>query len=334
MGHTASVNRQRRSPTLTLNGDPTSAAAEPRRSYTPSQMQALYFSRGRPDLAFLSNQGRMHSEVPGLQQTCTVKSYVNLKKSSLKLEQSLMNLQQYALEFRFDATKPCWISIYFVATETIDTKTGCCNIALTYSDKVPLLKKLFSIGSDQPFKLNATKKKIEDGHEVHEQPLPPLDFSLYDPDVLVYKSGSNEFPLIIVLEVSSDTDCSQSQTTFCTFFKNYEGAWTIKILKQKVLVDGSTYELQEIYGIDGSVTAAPRMERGEDRRQESSQAENDSINESAECIICLSEPRNTTILPCRHMCLCTECAEALRKISSTCPICRSRVESLLQICAD
>ncbi|RLN31488.1 hypothetical protein BBJ28_00025769, partial [Nothophytophthora sp. Chile5] len=55
------------------------------------------------------------------------------------------------------------------------------------------------------------------------------------------------------------------------------------------------------------------------------------IPEGAECIICLSEPRNTTVLPCRHMCLCSACAETLRKSSSTCPICRTQVEALLQI---
>jgi E3 ubiquitin-protein ligase MGRN1 len=100
-------------------------------------------------------------------------------------------------------------------------------------------------------------------------------------------------------------------------------------------VDGLTYELQEIYGIDGSVAAAPKTERNgkAGEGQTDSQAAKDEIEipEGAECIICLCEPRNTTILPCRHMCLCSECAEALRKSSSTCPICRTHVEALLQI---
>lgn len=97
-----------------------------------------------------------------------------------------------------------------------------------------------------------------------------------------------------------------------------------------------TYELQEIYGIDGMVAAAPKTERtgaAGEGTIDAAQAPKDEIEipEGAECIICLCEPRNTTILPCRHMCLCSECAEALRKSSSTCPICRTRVEALLQI---
>lgn len=43
------------------------------------------------------------------------------------------------------------------------------------------------------------------------------------------------------------------------------------------------------------------------------------------CVICLDEPRNTTILPCLHMCLCYECATELRKTSANCPLCREEV---------
>ena len=45
----------------------------------------------------------------------------------------------------------------------------------------------------------------------------------------------------------------------------------------------------------------------------------------------MSEPRDTTVLPCRHMCMCSECAKVLRLQSNKCPICRTSIESLLQI---
>lgn len=50
-----------------------------------------------------------------------------------------------------------------------------------------------------------------------------------------------------------------------------------------------------------------------------------------ECVICLSELRDTTVLPCRHMCMCNKCARMLREKSNNCPICRKPVESLLEI---
>ncbi|EEY57645.1 uncharacterized protein PITG_00207 [Phytophthora infestans T30-4] len=340
MGHTASVNRQRRVSTGTLYGEPAGAATAPRGSYTPAQMQALYLSRGRPDMAFMSNQGRVPVDVPELQQTCTVKNPVNLKKASLKLLRSPTEPQQYALEFQLDATKRCLISVYLVATETIDADSGGSSFALVHSDKNPVLSQHFPSGLGQVFVLKGSEKEEntvkEEEQEKPEQPLPLLDFSSYDPDEFVYKPGTAQFPLIIVLEVASDKKRPQSQTTFCTFVKKGEDSWDVKMLKQKILVDGLTYELQEIYGIDGSVAAAPKTERNGasgDGQSDTTQAAKEEIDipEGAECIICLCEPRNTTILPCRHMCLCTECAEALRRSSSTCPICRTRVEALLQI---
>ncbi|KAE9332010.1 hypothetical protein PR003_g14730 [Phytophthora rubi] len=343
MGHTASVNRPpRRSSTGTLYGEPAGATAAPRGSYTPAQMQALYLSRGRPDMAFMSNQGRLPVEVPELQQTCTVKNHVNLKKASLKLQQSPTEPHHYALEFQFDATKPCRISVFLVATETVDVDTGSSSFALVHADKNPVLVQHFPSGLGQIFVLKGAESEVdadatkEEDQEKHEQPLPLLDFSVYEPDELVYKPGAMQFPLIVMLEVSSDRKRPQSQSTFCTFVKKGEDSWDVKMIKQKILVDGLTYELQEIYGIDGTVAAAPKTERNGEAGEGQADAnaapkEEIEIPEGAECIICLCEPRNTTILPCRHMCLCTECAEALRKSSSTCPICRTRVEALLQI---
>jgi E3 ubiquitin-protein ligase MGRN1 len=114
--------------------------------------------------------------------------------------------------------------------------------------------------------------------------------------------------------------------------KKPSGDWGVKVLKQKIQVDGLTYELQEIYGIDGSVASAQPKHDGADGELMPGAIKDElDMPDGAECIICMSEPRNTTVLPCRHMCLCGECAEMLRKNSSTCPICRTRVESLLQI---
>jgi len=48
-----------------------------------------------------------------------------------------------------------------------------------------------------------------------------------------------------------------------------------------------------------------------------------STGENAfECVICMSEERDTMLLPCRHLCLCSSCAQSLRYQASSCPICR------------
>merc|ERR1712107_82481 len=54
-----------------------------------------------------------------------------------------------------------------------------------------------------------------------------------------------------------------------------------------------------------------------------------------ECIVCQSEPRDTMVLPCRHMCLCASCSEYMRTRvqyhSYKCPICRKRISRMMRI---
>ncbi|KAJ8566352.1 hypothetical protein ON010_g6775 [Phytophthora cinnamomi] len=224
-------------------------------------------------------------------------NHVNLKKASLKLQQSSTEPHHYALEFQFDATKPCRISVFLVATETISADTGSSSFALVHADKNPVLTQHFPSGLGQTFVLKGGANeedaaKEEEDQEKLEQPLPLLDFSSYEPDELVYKPGAMQFPLVVVLEVSSARKRPQSQSTFCTFVKKGGDTWEVKMLKQKILVDGLTYELQEIYGIDGTVTAAPKTERSGaagEGQADATQAPKEEIEipEGAECIICL-----------------------------------------------
>lgn len=53
-------------------------------------------------------------------------------------------------------------------------------------------------------------------------------------------------------------------------------------------------------------------------------AEDEVSDNSAECVVCLSDVRDTLILPCRHLCLCNTCADTLRYQANNCPICRLR----------
>jgi hypothetical protein len=45
----------------------------------------------------------------------------------------------------------------------------------------------------------------------------------------------------------------------------------------------------------------------------------------AECIICLTDIRDTILLPCKHICVCRSCHKSINK----CPICRSRIGSYM-----
>nr|GEV99839.1 probable E3 ubiquitin-protein ligase LOG2 [Tanacetum cinerariifolium] len=98
-------------------------------------------------------------------------------------------------------------------------------------------------------------------------------------------------------------------------FEKEKGEYQVRVAKQILWVNGMRYELQEIYGIGNSVDGA----------------DFDGNDPGKECVICLSEPRDTTVLPCRHMCMCSGCAKVLRFQTNRCPICRQPVERLLEI---
>lgn len=162
----------------------------------------------------------------------------------------------------------------------------------------------------------------------------------YNVDLLVAAEGE-QYPLVVRIETippaaapSTDQEAApaqrsappeppgcalpawvQSQTTYATLQPGEGGGWGVRVVKQRIWVEGVSYELQEIYGIENCATG---------------NAEEDATA-GKECVVCLSEPRDTTVLPCRHMCMCSGCARMLRHQTNRCPICRTPVESLLEI---
>lgn len=57
-------------------------------------------------------------------------------------------------------------------------------------------------------------------------------------------------------------------------------------------------------------------------------SDDENSDNSNECVVCLSDLRDTLILPCRHLCLCNSCADTLRYQANNCPICRLRTYCL------
>ena len=55
--------------------------------------------------------------------------------------------------------------------------------------------------------------------------------------------------------------------------------------------------------------------------------EDSSEDAASECVVCLSAPRDTVLLECRHACVCEQCAGTL----ATCPLCRANIASTLRI---
>ncbi|KAJ2546195.1 hypothetical protein EV175_005693 [Coemansia sp. RSA 1933] len=106
-----------------------------------------------------------------------------------------------------------------------------------------------------------------------------------------------------------------SQISFIDFYKDGTSHIVPRCIKQKLCIGGAMYVQHEIFGLSEMSDAHVGADKAE----------------SIQCAICLSDERDTVILPCRHLCMCRECANTYRQQSNKCPICRTVVETILHI---
>ncbi|KAF3530459.1 hypothetical protein DY000_02043572 [Brassica cretica] len=236
------------------------------------------------------------------QKAVTIRNDVNLKKESLKLEPDPDNPGRVLVSFTFDATVSGRITVIFFAKETEQ-----CVLTATKEDTLPPITMDFERGLGQKFK---------------QPPGSGIDLSLFE-DSELFKAAALEtdvYPLAVKAEAVSSGEESLSKNAQITqaVYEKEKGEVKIRVVKQILWVNGTRYELQEIYGIGNTVG-------GDDDGDE------DGDDQGKECVICLSEPSDTTVLPCRHMCMCSGCAKVLRFQTNRCPICRQPVERLLEI---
>ncbi|KAJ0967646.1 hypothetical protein J5N97_024563 [Dioscorea zingiberensis] len=237
------------------------------------------------------------------QKAVTIRNDINLKKETLRVEPDEQNPGKYLVVFSFNATVAGSITVLFFAKEEFN-----CNLTATKESLQPVTVH-FEAGLEQKFR----------------QPCGTgIDFSMFEQSELTKEGEMEVYPLAVKAETCPSDPVSvdenqkpgtpNSQITQAVFEKKENGEYLVHVIKQILWVNSTRYELQEIYGIGSSV--------------ENDFDENDS---GKECVICLSEPRDTAVLPCRHMCMCGDCAKALRVQKNRCPICRHPVERLLEI---
>jgi hypothetical protein len=123
----------------------------------------------------------------------------------------------------------------------------------------------------------------------------------------------------ISLQLSGRTQVAESQADDAsgdadapTISPRQHKAVSAMTFAQKLQYGGECFVLHEVFGVSSKA----------------SDAEPEGGN--SDCVICLSEPRDTAVLPCRHMCFCSYCAGIVRLQCDRCPVCRQKVASLLQ----
>lgn len=241
-----------------------------------------------------------------------LRSLVNIRKDSLRLVRCSEEVKpdegegrstrvRYNVEFTFDSDARVQLCIFYQATE------GMHAGAMRYIPKTPSLKSevvSFQRGAGQQFCL----------------PSHSLDLSDWSIQEMTYDPEKELYPMVIQASVAEGGEhAGHSHILIATFDKAADGSFSVKPLKQKQVVDGVSYLLQEIYGIENKNSLEPKS------------TEEDGGDNSGECVVCLSDVRDTIILPCRHLCLCNACADTLRYQANNCPICRLPFRALLQI---
>ncbi|XP_067881447.1 E3 ubiquitin ligase RNF157-like [Heterodontus francisci] len=242
-----------------------------------------------------------------------LRSLINIRKDTLRLVKCTEEVKTpgeeipkpkmcYNVEFTFDADARVAITIYYQATE--DFQNGCASY--TAKDRSLQSETVhYKRGVSQQFCL----------------PSHTIDPSDWMEEELVMDGDRAVYPMVIHAVVDEGEEhLGHSHVLLTTFDKNAEGNCSVKPLKQKQVVDGVCYLLQEIYGIENKYNS-----------QQSKVTDDELSDNSAECVVCLSDVRDTLILPCRHLCLCNACADTLRYQANNCPICRLPFRALLQI---
>uniref|UniRef100_A0A668ANB5 E3 ubiquitin-protein ligase n=1 Tax=Myripristis murdjan TaxID=586833 RepID=A0A668ANB5_9TELE len=242
----------------------------------------------------------------------TLRSLVNIRKDSLRLvrykddsdspvEEGGKPKVLYGVEFTFDADARVAITLYCQAFEEFS------NGMAVYNPKDPAMVSEtvhYKRGVSQQFSMPSFK----------------IDFSEWKEEDLNFDLDRGVFPMVIQAVVDEGDDClGHAHVLLAAFERHVDGSFSVKPLKQKQIVDRVSYLLQEIYGIENK------------NNQETKPSDDENSDNSNECVVCLSDLRDTLILPCRHLCLCNSCADTLRYQANNCPICRLPFRALLQI---
>ncbi|XP_013885946.1 RING finger protein 157 [Austrofundulus limnaeus] len=268
------------------------------------------------DLNFLGSRpvAFPYAAPPPQEPVKTLRSLINIRKDTLRLvrcsedlklpgdEVAGKNRACYNVEFTFDADTQVAITIYYQAIEEFHNGVP---VYLPQDSSLQSETVHFKRGVSQQFCL----------------PSHTVNLSEWADDELLFDMDKEVFPMVVQAVVDEGEEhLGHSHILLATFEKHMDGSYCVKPLKQKQVVDGVSYLLQEIYGIENKYNS-----------QESKVSEDEISDNSAECVVCLSDVRDTLILPCRHLCLCNACADTLRYQANCCPICRLPFRALLQI---
>ena len=231
----------------------------------------------------------------------------------------------YLLEFEADCTAPTTISVHYA---TVEIETPGQGLAF-----VPQRPELPPSPPPATLPPGASQRYRAD-------PDFPLSAAAFARHLHYSPHCPTLYPLVVALATDTPEDGRQVHYTYLEVVPTAPGAGAshddappdaeadaapgpaharhaARVVRQKFEVRGTVFEIEEIYGMGAAGGAEDAAGAGD--------VDGDT------CVICITNERDTTVMPCRHMCLCSDCAEQLRTQTNKCPICRAHIERLVTI---
>eukprot|EP01060_Flectonema_neradi_P006368 TRINITY_DN1429_c0_g1_i1.p1 TRINITY_DN1429_c0_g1~~TRINITY_DN1429_c0_g1_i1.p1 ORF type:complete len:171 (+),score=29.15 TRINITY_DN1429_c0_g1_i1:97-609(+) len=156
-----------------------------------------------------------------------------------------------------------------------------------------------------------------------------IDFGKYSMDQCTSEDNT-KWPLVIQFEYNTPPEVAEGEpdTTnsmgerqlFFSYISVDVEKGTANVETQKLQLGNEVFEVEDIFG--AAIDEAPEVDANSPSDR--------SIEEDDACVICLTEAKDTLVMPCRHRCLCQGCASDLRNQTNKCPMCRTPIEGLLK----
>jgi hypothetical protein len=229
--------------------------------------------------------------VGGVSDVQTVKNLCTVNMDSVKFDTAAS-----MLHFTTNTTVPCSLEVH--AAVRVDVMHGTAMITPN-TPKGP------------PPKMNIGVSE-ETAHDVF------VDISaMSDAEKKYLLEYPKQLPVVLTIAYDNDGNRQQEHTLVAL-------QPACSVVTQLVEAAGSIYKVENLFGAEH---VAATVADGDASPAEGAAVEIDDDDNT--CVICLTEEKDTAVMPCRHMCLCKGCAEQLRVQSPKCPVCRGPIAQLV-----
>lgn len=250
------------------------------------------------------NTPTMNSQQAPKSQIFSYIAPCSLQYNAIKIDEQK---QTFSITLIYDSTSDLYISLFINVTETE-------NIQRNLTEK-------FEIANKSAYETHSLCLAGV-GKEIIKQVKFPLSqlTSLKINDVEIFPEN-RRYKIIIRMEPKMHPH--RFVNCYYFNFESINNKMVPKLVKHKVEIKDNCYFLYEIYGIE-VVNGTTVLTKN-------------SIEQL--CKICLDKFITIIVVPCRHMCLCLDCAQLYnakdannkKKMKAECPVCKTPIQGFLNI---